>query len=237
MRGEANDPVHAFAAAIARDTGVNVDPTGDGELRRFDCPEGKRSNRAYWYVLLYLERWPAGVNGNWRTESPTLCEPSAAAAMTENKAPTLPPPSTPHGANESVSKPRPGANARDSAARRAQRLWSDATPATSDHPYLARKRIPALCLRQHGHCFALFGRELPEAGKLHIAESWATAATIATTLRLPVVAAINAGNLAPVAQAIRAAHPELSLTVVADDQQGPNQAGHHSRPSSLSAAT
>ena len=60
----------------------------------------------------------------------------------------------------------------------------------------------------------------------------------AATLRLPVVAAMNAGSLAPVAQAMRASHPGLSLTVDADDQRGTaTLARHHSRASIPRAAT
>ena len=241
------DSVRAFAAAIAQDIGATVDPVADGKLHRIDCPEGKRGNRACWYVL-YLDRWPAGTYGNWRTgitytwradhnrEHDREQGARIAAAIDAARR----------------QREREQAEAQDYAARRAQRLWSDAKPATADHPYLARKRIPGLCLRQHGDCllvplrtvagelvniqrihpdgtkrflkggriagcFALFGRELPEDGELYLAEGWATAATIATTLRLPVVTAMNAGNLAPVAQAIRAARPGLALTLAADD--------------------
>ena len=142
--------------------------------------------------------------------------------------------------------------AQQEAAHYAKKMWSDARPAIVDHPYLVRKKIPALCLRQLGNrllvpmrdvagelvnlqriysdggkafladgqvtgAFALFARELPREGELYIAEGWATAATIATTLRLPVVAAMNTGNLSPVALAIRAARPGLVLTIAADD--------------------
>ncbi len=246
----AGDPIRTFAAAIAQDTGATVDPIGDGQLHRFDCPEGKRGNRACWYVL-HLDRWPAGAYGNWRTG---ITDTWRADHNREHD--------REQGARIAAAidaarrqREREQAQAQDNAARRAQRLWSDAKPATAGHPYLARKRIPALCLRQHGDClliplrtvadelvnvqrihpdgtkrflkggrivgaFALFGCELPEEGELYIAEGWATAATIATTLRLPVVAAMNAGNLAPVAQAIRAARPGLALTLAADDDHG-----------------
>ena len=77
-----------------------------------------------------------------------------------------------------------------------------------------------------------------EAGSLYILEGWAIATTISTSLRLPVVAAMNAGSLVPVVHAIRAAHRGLSLTVATDDQQGTqNLARHHSRASIPRAAT
>ncbi|GAB3319273.1 toprim domain-containing protein [Haliea atlantica] len=242
------DPVRAFVAAIAQDTGATVDPIADGKFHRFDCPEGKRGNRACWYVL-HPDGW--GAYGNWRTG---IAYPWRADRSRDHD--------REQGARIAAAidaarrqREREQAQAQENAARRAQRLWSDAKPATTDHPYLTRKRIPALCLRQHGDCllvplrtvagelvnvqrihpdgtkrflkggritgtFALFGRELPEEGELYIAEGWATAATIATTLRRPVVAAMNAGNLAAAAQAIRAARPGLALTLAADDDHG-----------------
>lgn len=241
------DPVRAFAAAIAQDTGAIVDPIGDGKIHRFDFPEGKRGNRACWYVL-HLDGRPAGAYGNWRTGITYTWRADRSRDHDQEQGARI------AAAIDAArrQREREQAQAQDNAARRAQRLWSDAKPATVDHPYLARKRIPALLLRQHGDCllvplrtvagelvnvqrihpdgtkrflkggrivgtFALFGRELPEEGELYIAEGWATAATIATALRLPVVAAMNAGNLAPVAQAIRAARPGLALTLAADD--------------------
>lgn len=140
MRLETKDPVRAFAAAIARDFGANVDPIGDGELRRFDCPEGKRGNRACWYVL-YLDRWPAGAYGNWRTG---ITEPWRADRSRDRDpkqrariAAAI------DAARRQGEREQP--HARASAVRRAQRLRSDAKPTIVDHPYLARKRIPAQC--------------------------------------------------------------------------------------------
>lgn len=67
-------------------------------------------------------------------------------------------------------------------------------------------------------CFALTGAHIiPEDGELYIAEGFATAATVASTLRLPVVAAMNAGNLKHVALAIRSKYPRLDIVVAADN--------------------
>ena len=76
-------------------------------------------------------------------------------------------------------------------------------------------------------CFSLTGApELPESGQLYIAEGFATAATIANTLRLPVVAAMNAGNLKSVSMAICKKYPRLALVVAADnDHRTPGNPG------------
>jgi putative DNA primase/helicase len=76
-------------------------------------------------------------------------------------------------------------------------------------------------------CFALTGSiELPRDGEIYIAEGFATAATIACTLRLPVVAAMNAGNLKSVALAIRNIYPRLAIVIAADnDHRTPGNPG------------
>ena len=50
-----------------------------------------------------------------------------------------------------------------------------------------------------------------------IAEGVATAATLHRTLRVPVVAALHAGNLAPVARALSRRHRRSPLVLAADD--------------------
>ncbi|MEZ5490254.1 MAG: hypothetical protein R3F50_08035 [Gammaproteobacteria bacterium] len=60
------DVIRDFAEAIARDIGAIIDPIPDGEIKRFDCPEGRPGNQACWYVL-HLDGCPAGAYGSWRT--------------------------------------------------------------------------------------------------------------------------------------------------------------------------
>ena len=55
------------------------------------------------------------------------------------------------------------------------------------------------------------------ADTIMIAEGYATAATIHAVTGLPVVVAYNAGNLLPVAEAIRAQNPEAGIILCADD--------------------
>lgn len=67
-------------------------------------------------------------------------------------------------------------------------------------------------------CFGLVGAPtLPQSGRLYIAEGWATAATIHAQTRCPVAAAMNCGNLKPVAMALQGALPDLELIVAADN--------------------
>src|ERR1700730_9395609 len=53
--------------------------------------------------------------------------------------------------------------------------------------------------------------------KIAVAEGYATAATIHEITGLPVVAAFSAGNLMPVARAIRAKYPAAKIVFAADD--------------------
>lgn len=76
-------------------------------------------------------------------------------------------------------------------------------------------------------CFGLVGAPaLPESGRLYIAEGWATAATIHAQTRCPVAAAMNCGNLKPVALALQAILPDIDLIVAADnDHRSPVNLG------------
>tara|TARA_R110002074_G_scaffold358051_7_gene530327 strand:- start:1215 stop:2123 length:909 start_codon:yes stop_codon:yes gene_type:complete len=244
------DPVRSFADAVFREIGIILDPVPNGKIHRFDCPEGKKGNKAGWYVLSLNPR-PGGVFGNWRTGITRTWRndqgaPVGFAEYSTNR-------SAIEAANRKRELERTRAHAR--AACKAKGLWRKAGVATTAHPYLQKKNIPALCLRQFGdrlliplrtvngelvnlqqiypdgtkrflkggqlsETFALFGRELPMAGDSYICEGWATAATIAIELRLPVLAAMTSGNLIQVANAIRAVRPGLALTIAADHDHG-----------------
>ncbi len=251
------DAHRQFADAIYRDTGAIIHPVADGELHRFDDPEGRRYNGACWYVL-HLDGCPAGAYGNWRTGYQSTWRASGTEGMTTAERARID--AMVRAAREKREQEKQAVQA--DTARRAVMLWRDAPPASVSHPYLANKRIGALELRQAGGlllvplrdidgnlvnlqrinaegekrfltggritgCFALASaRDIPEDGELYIAEGWATAATIAETLRLPVVAAMHAGNLKPVAEAIRHRFPLLALVVAADnDHKTPGNPG------------
>ena len=242
-----SDPIRQFAESIHRDTGAVIEPVGDGVIHRFDDHSGKRRNGACWYVL-HLDGFPAGAYGNWRTgfrASWSFTNEQVVSGAARGRA-------TAQLEEARRQRDRKYVMAHDAAISLAHMNWNLAVPATVMHPYLARKRISALGLRQNGAillvplrdisgalvnlqrifpdgtkrflkggrvtgCFWLLGREIPENGKLYIAEGMATAATIAETLRQPVVAAMNAGNLEAVARAIRTQYPNLALVIAADN--------------------
>lgn len=75
--------------------------------------------------------------------------------------------------------------------------------------------------RKHG-CFHAIGglSRVEKADVLIIAEGYATAATAAELLGKPAVAAFDAGNLLPVAQALHAKYPGKAVLIVGDDDCG-----------------
>lgn len=66
-------------------------------------------------------------------------------------------------------------------------------------------------------CFCLVGRAIPEEGTVYICEGYATACTVASELKAPVIAAMDAGNLEPVALAIREIRPHSPIVILADN--------------------
>ena len=61
--------------------------------------------------------------------------------------------------------------------------------------------------------------DLTEPARLLICEGWATGATLYEETGSPVLAAMNAGNLRPVAMAARALWPEADIVVAADNDR------------------
>lgn len=94
---------------------------------------------------------------------------------------------------------------RDQALRAVQRIWPDGTKR-----FTRGFQKPGVCLRL-GHAVV----DEP----LLVCEGYATALTLrmAVARRLPVVVALDAGNLLPVAQLLRGLYPRARLLLCADD--------------------
>lgn len=69
-------------------------------------------------------------------------------------------------------------------------------------------------------CFAMVGDTGRAPARLLIAEGWATAATLHQAMKLPVLAAMNAGNLIHVCRAARGRWPAAKITLCGDDDRG-----------------
>lgn len=68
--------------------------------------------------------------------------------------------------------------------------------------------------------FCLVGPDPDGAEAVVVAEGWATAATLYEATGLPVLAAMNAGNLEPVAKTARRWWPRVELVIAADNDHG-----------------
>ena len=114
---------------------------GDGELHRFHIEGDQSGSQNGWYVL-YLDSPASGAFGSWKTgEVITWCskkvvDASEAAELRQRI--------------EQVRHQRKAEREarQKSAAAYAQRIWSSSPAADPAHPYLVRKCIPALNLRQ-----------------------------------------------------------------------------------------
>ncbi|MFQ5439345.1 MAG: toprim domain-containing protein, partial [Paracoccaceae bacterium] len=74
-----------------------------------------------------------------------------------------------------------------------------------------------------GH-FCPIGGPLETAGAILICEGWATAASLCEATGLPVIAAMDAGNLGRVAESLHSTYPDAILTIVADNDDRPDRA-------------
>ncbi len=233
-----------------RDHGIEpADPgeiVADGVLHRFQVASDKPGSKNGWFVL----HSDHGAAGSWKSGVTCTWSAKATAKMTRQEK------------NEHYFRVRQAQaeaqRQRDAehraAAERAGELWSKVRPASPDHPYLLRKRIPPGQARQQGELlvlriqdvngntrslqyigpdgvkrmlvggakrahFIIVAGALP-ADLIVIGEGVATCSTAATQFpNACTLAAIDAGNLEPVAVAIRAKYPAAEIVICADDDR------------------
>jgi putative DNA primase/helicase len=244
-----------FSDAIARDLGAHIQPIPDGVLHRFDDPDGKRHNKSCWYTL-FVDAIPAGAYGNWRTgyqatwKADRRVDEAEIAKMRADIAAAKAEREAEKQADQTKAAHRAQTlwNTASPALLEHPYLQAKAIPALSLKCSGEALLVPLrdvegrLCSLQFitpdgskkfmpkgriSGCFCLTGAQvLPPTGKVYICEGFATAATIASTVKLPTVAAMNAGNLLPVAKAIHSRYPQLHLVIAADnDRHTPGNPG------------
>ena len=144
-----------FQAAMA---GAGLTPPetiyGDGQLRRFGV-----GGKSCWYVL-HDDGIPAGSYGDWKTgHTETWCAKSKADMSDRERQATW---------DRIKAAQRQRDAERDriqaEAATRALAIWTAATPAGDDHPYLDRKAVKAHGIRTDGHYLLIPRRDT--TGKL-----------------------------------------------------------------------
>jgi putative DNA primase/helicase len=243
-------PCDAVAALLDTMLAHGIAPTdpseivADGMLRRFRVDGDRPRSRNGWAVLHHDH----GAAGSWKSGVTCAWSSKAASRMNRHEM----------GVHLRLIRQAKAESQREAeqqaAAARASMLWAKARPASPDHPYLVRKRIPPGNARQSGDLlvlkiedvsgntrslqyiagdgikrmlsggskkghFIIAACSLP-AGLIVIAEGFATASTVATQFPgAAVLAALDAGNLEPVALAIRAKFPAVQIVVCADDDR------------------
>ena len=140
------NPTHEFAKDIEAVFGVFIDPIADGEIHRFDDPEGKPGNKACWYRFRerangasagWFGSWKRGATYSWHTagvsvkDKPRLCAEKRLLLAADR-----------------LTNIHSLAVKHHNAARKANSIWSTAKPATVEHPYIKRKNVPALGLKE-----------------------------------------------------------------------------------------
>lgn len=144
------NPITDFRDAMQRGLGVALPPSfmpiADAGMKRTDEPGKSKGNRNLWYTL-HTDGIPAGSFGNWSTgESGTWSAKCISEMTIEEKAILLE-----RARRERLQREALRARQQRQTALHARRLWKSSQPAWADHPYLIRKNIPALGLRQDGN--------------------------------------------------------------------------------------
>ncbi|MDQ3605965.1 MAG: AAA family ATPase [Gemmatimonadota bacterium] len=138
--GTAVDPAAEFRRAMAEQGLSTPDPIiADGKLRRVRVAGEKQRNG--WYVL-HGDGRPAGRFGCWkRGLTATWSAEGDASATTADRAEW-----------ERIRRAREAREKElhERTARKAERIWSTASPADPDHPYFRRKQIRPHGIRQSG---------------------------------------------------------------------------------------
>jgi putative DNA primase/helicase len=147
----ASEAIADFISFMEANGVVPADPIAQrlasGNLIRFRC-DGDGKGRQNGWAILYLDERPAGAFGNYRLNTGTLKWKSDAdrPALSASEREAL-------RKEWRDAKDRREAEQRENerqAALDAAEMWRRASPASPDHPYVARKQIDPAPLRQLG---------------------------------------------------------------------------------------
>ena len=147
QRAEQRDPTGEVLAAMRAAGCEPADPgviAFDGRLHRYDVAGDTRGRKNGWFVL-FDGPAPAGSFGSWKTAVTQTWRATASDA----RAPE--PPRWERERIEAAQAQRAAEQRRRQARARAAALWDRARPAVdARHPYLVKKQVPAIGLRQLG---------------------------------------------------------------------------------------
>ena len=236
----------AFLEAMQAVFGLlNFVPVGDGELHRFHVPDDKQGTLNGWYVL-YLDgiasgafgSWKAGQTGTWCSRQPTdpiegelvrqRIEQARAQRQAEQQQRHQQAAEKAQGiwrSSRPADAQHPYLIAKGVAPHGLRlRKMALTVPLIYDGVLVNLQFIqPDGCKRfltggQVKGTYSPIGQIQP--GKpLYLCEGWATGATLHQHTGCPVACAMNAGNLLPAGQQLKARYPDLALIVAGDDDR------------------
>lgn len=132
----------------------------DGQIHRYRVMGDKAGSANGWYTLHdgpepfgAFGSWKTGESHTWRGTPTKPLTPAERAAMAQHVQATR------------QAHAQAQQQVHLEARTRAQKLWSTAHPATNDHPYLQRKRIPAIGVRRLRDMLVIPARDVH--GELH----------------------------------------------------------------------
>lgn len=177
MSHDRADAITAFLDSMKAAGIVPVEPIGDrlgDSIIRFAC-DGDGKGRKNGWAVLHFDGRPAGRFGNHRLNisQPWTMEggPQLSPVERRKRAEAI--------AEAKVRRDLDRDMRHDSVALRCEAMWRRAGPASPDHPYLVRKRIPGEGLRQLGDLLLVPMRDAegrlwnlqriwPDGGKFYI---------------------------------------------------------------------
>lgn len=237
----------AFKAELTKALGSCPDLIESGNIIRFDDPKGKRGNKAC-YCQLFSDGHSAGYFGNWRTGLYQTWVYGGVSSMTpaerqrfslqiarakqqrekeraerqqkaREKALYLweqASAATPEHPYLTKKQVLPN-NLRQLGTVLLVPLYVDAQLANLQRIYPnGNKRF--LSGGRITGAYSVIGSH-PDPERVYVCEGWATGATIHQQTRAPVLCAMNAGNLKPVAAQLRDAMPDSRIIIAGDDDR------------------
>lgn len=213
----------------------------DGEIHRYDHPDGRRGNKRVWYVCHHdfavWGDWSTGEQHNVFAKGDINHETAEKARQEADR----------RKRERLLEQSRKHAQAATTAQAALLRL-PEADPL---HPYLVKKQLQPYSLRQEGQNLVAFLTDghgvvgyqtITPTGKkrflsgthkrgaywplghigdcIHVCEGVGTAIAIHTAYGGAVAAAMDCGNLLPVCESLRARHPDVPIIVIADNDHG-----------------
>ena len=220
-------------------------PIGDGEIHRFQV--GQKKNNDGWYIL-HDGEFPVGVFGDWKNGNKHKWAKKPQGAMTTQEREEYRAKVAESQRKQAEAREKAQQRAADQARkiwdeagpannhpylskkgikpfetigireRNGQLIVPVRAP---DGQIISLQRVLPNGTKRflkdgkvRGGCFSIKG-----SGRLFLCEGFATGATIHEATGGTVIVAFNAGNLLPVAEAVRKKHPHDDITICADDDQ------------------